>query len=351
MKQANNVKNFFRLVAEDKQPSGIKIQVLRVFLRGMSFFYGMGVFAVRWLYERGILPRKRLPFPVISVGNLTWGGTGKTPLVEYLAQRVIERHKTPLILTRGYGKDETEQYRAHLPGARIGVGKERYEVAQKMRSRDRIDLSILDDGFQHWKVIRDFDIVTVNALNPFGNEKLFPRGILREPPQSLKRANVIVLSHVNLPGAKELEALRTRIRKLAPKAFLVEAYLEPLFLYRPRKRIRLSLPQLQHQRVATFSAVASPRSFQLLLARHGVKAVRNFEFCDHHRFSREELDEIVQISKKGEVDEILTTEKDFYRSPELISQIIDPLILAVRLRIASGEEILTDRIFRLLGVR
>ena len=348
MKMAE-VKNYFRLVAED-QESSWGAQILKPLLSGLSVFYGIGVSLTRALYEKGILPRKRLPFPVISVGNLTWGGTGKTPFVEYLARRVIERRKTPLVLTRGYGLDEVKQLQSHMPDIRVGVGKKRYQVAQGMHQRERIHIAILDDGFQHWKLARDIEIVTVNALNPFGNGKLFPRGALRESPKVLKRASVIVLTHVDLIGAKELENLRQEIRKFAPSSFLVEAYLEPLFFYRAQKRIRLPIERLVNRRVATFSALASPRSFQLLLARLGIKPVRNFEYCDHHTFSKEELEEVRRVSEKSEVDEIITTEKDFYRSPQTITEILNPLILAARLQISAGEEILTDRVFRLLGL-
>lgn len=349
MSLSNDFKNYFRLLAEDRQ-TGIRARLLRPVVGGLSLLYEGGVVLTRELYQKGILPRRRLPFPVISIGNLTWGGTGKTPLVEYFARRVIERRKTPLVLTRGYGADEVEQLRLHLPTALIGVGKERYEVARKANQKERIDVAILDDGFQHWKMARDIEIVTVNALNPFGNGKLFPRGILREPRRALKRATVVVLTHVNLVSKEELSRLRDQISHLAPNSFVVESYLEPLFFYRARKRVRLSLQQLGNRRVATFSAVASPRSFQLLLSHLGIKPVRNFEYCDHHPFSLEELEEIRQVSDKSEVDEIVTTEKDFYRSPETITKVLDPLILVARLQISAGEEILNDRIFRLLGV-
>lgn len=344
-----SVKNYFRLLAEDQQV-GVTSEILKPLMTGLSLFYGGGSAFMHGLYQRGVLRRKRLPFPVISVGNLTWGGTGKTPLVEYFARRVIERGKTPLVLIRGYGKDEIEQLKAHLPQARIGVGRERYQVARGISQKERIDVAILDDGFQHWEMIRDIEIVTINALNPFGNGKLFPRGILREPLQSLKRAHGIVLTHVNLVSAEALTQLRDQIRQWAPQAIIAESYFEPLFFYRARKRTRLSLEQLGNCRVATFSAVASPRSFQLLLTRLGIKPARNFEFTDHHPYSIQELEEIRQVSERGEVDEIVTTEKDFYRSSKVISEILDPLILVARLQISVGEEILTDRIFSLLGV-
>ena len=344
-----SVKNYFRLLAEDQQ-AGIAAQVLKPVAAGLSYVYASGVTFLQQFYQKGILPRRRLPFPVISVGNLTWGGTGKTPLVEYLARRVIERRKTPLVLTRGYGVDEIEQLKVHLPDIRIGVGKERYQVARGFNRRERIDVAILDDGFQHWKVMRDIEIVTVNAMNPFGNGKLFPRGILREPREALRRASVIVLTHVNLVSPEQLSKLKDQIRSLAPSSFIVDSYLEPLFFYRASKRSRLSLQQLANRRVATFSAVGSPRSFQLLLTRLGIKPVRNFEFCDHHPFTTEELKEILEVSQKSEVDDVITTEKDFYRAPKAITEIVDPLVLAARLQISSGEEILTDRVFRLLGV-
>ena len=343
------LRNYFRLVAEDRDVGGTA-DFMKPLLNVLSFFYGGGVAFLRTLYEKGWLPRKRLPFPVISVGNLTWGGTGKTPLVEYLARRVVERNRNPLILSRGYSLDEVNQFKDHLPGVRIGVGKERYKVARGISQSERVHVAILDDGFQHWKIQRDIEIVSVNALNPFGNGRLIPRGVLREPKEALKRAAVIVLTHVNLVGAKELENLRAELNHLAPAASLVEAFVEPLFFYRAGKRNRLSIEQLGNRRVATFSALANPRSFQLLLARQGVKPVRNFEYSDHHVFTREELEEVRLISQQSEVDEIVTTEKDFFRSQKTITEILNPLVLAARLRIASGEEILTDRMFHLLGV-
>ena len=345
----NSITNYFRLIAEERQ-QGPLAEFLKGILGILSLFYGAGAAGIQKLYALKILPSRRLPFPVISVGNLTWGGTGKTPLVEYLARRVAERRQTPLILTRGYGNDEVQQLKAHLPGVLIGVGRDRYHAAKEMSQKQKIAVAILDDGMQHWPIQRDVEIVAVNALNPFGNGRLIPRGILREPLAALKRASVIVLTHVNLLPAKDLEGLRSQIARLAPSSTIVEAYLEPLFFYRAGRRNRLSLEQLGNRRVATFSAVGSPRSFQLLLARHGIKPVRNFEYADHHAFTREELEEIRQVSQKGEVDEIITTEKDFFRSLNTITEVFDPLVLAAHLQISSGEGILTDRIFRLLGI-
>lgn len=345
----NSIANYFRLVVEDREP-GLLAEILKPLLSLLSFCYGVLVTLVQRLYQIQLLPSERLPFPVISVGNLTWGGTGKTPLVEYLAQRVIERRRTPLILTRGYGQDEVAQFRAHLPAARMGVGKNRNRIALEWGRKERISVAILDDGLQHWNTQRDIEIISLNALNPFGNGRLIPRGILREPLRALRRATVIVLTHTNLVSPAKLEELRKEIQKAAPSAAIVEAYLVPLFFYRASKRNRLSIDQLTNRRVATFSGLGSPRSFQLLLAHHGIKPARNFEYGDHHTFSIKELQEVRQVSEKGEVDEIITTEKDFFRSQKAITEVLDPLVLAAHLRIAAGEEILTDHIFRLIGV-
>ncbi|MDD5217738.1 MAG: tetraacyldisaccharide 4'-kinase [Candidatus Omnitrophica bacterium] len=343
------MRTYFRLLAEDREKGDLS-KVIYPLLDVLSWLYGGIVALLRNLYDRKVFKRQRLPFPVISVGNLTWGGTGKTPLVEYLAIKVSEQRRTPLILTRGYGHDEVEQFRNHLPNAVLGVGKDRASVGKKIIKGRRIDVGILDDGLQHWKVERDVEIIVVNAINPFGNRKLIPRGILREPLSVLKKATIVVLTYVNLASPKEVHHLTRMIQKFAPKAFIVESALEPLFFYRADRRKKVSLDRLQNHRVATFSGVATPRSFQMLLSQCQIRPTRNFEFTDHHVFTQEELEEIKGVSESSAVDEIVTTEKDFFRSPEVITRILNPLVLATRVRILSGEEILTDRLFRLLGV-
>ena len=343
------MKNYFRLLAQGHK-NGILSRALQPVLEVAGGIYGGTVGCVRSLYEKKVFPSKRLPFPVVSIGNLTWGGTGKTPLVEYLARKISEQQRTPLILTRGYGKDEVEQMRHHLPRALFGVGRDRYQTAQSLAKNHKIDIAILDDGLQHWALSRDMEVITINAINPFGNGKLIPRGILREPVSILNKASVVVIAHVNLVAPDELERLRQVILKVAPKVEITESYLEPLFFYRAEKRSRVSLDRLARERVTTFSGVACPRSFQLLLAHHGVKPVRNFEFGDHHAFSEAELKEIKEVSDAASAGEIVTTEKDFYRAPERITRVLNPLVLAARLRIKSGDEALSRRILPLLGV-
>lgn len=346
-----SMKNYFRLLAEDKQHDATS-GLLQAFLSLASLGYGLGVRIFRWLYENKILPRKRLPYPVISVGNLTWGGTGKTPFVEYLARKIGTHRRVPLVLTRGYSHDEALELQNHLPAAIIGVGQDRAEVAARVQAEKRhVDIAILDDGLQHQKLERDMDIVVVNSLNPFGNGQLIPRGSLREPLSVLRRAAVIVLTHVNLVSPEELKTLKAKIASLAPLAKVVETVMEVLFLYRAKTKVRTPIEKMAGRRVSTFAAVGTPRSFQLVLQRFQLKTVRNFEFLDHHEYTKEELLKIKEVAKSAGAEEVITTEKDFYRSRELITETLNPMVLAARLRVVSGEEILTDCLFRLLGVK
>lgn len=347
----DSLKNYFRLLAEDKQNDTASI-FLYPLLEFTSWCYGFGARLFRRFHEQKISTHKKLSCPVVSIGNLTWGGSGKTPFVEYLAKKVCAYRCIPLILTRGYSHDEVRELQNHLPIAVIGVGKNRAKVAAEVqKQKKRFDIALLDDGLQHMALERDIDIVVVNALNPFGNEKLIPRGILREPLSVLSKASIIVLSHVNLIKAEELKKLKEKIITFAPQAQIVETVMQPIFLYRAKTHARMPLEKLAGKRVATFAAVGTPRSFQLLLQRSQIKTVRNFEFLDHHSYTEAELLKIKQVGQLAGTEEIITTEKDFYRSRELIINTLNPLVLAARLRVVSGEEILTDRLFRLLGVR
>lgn len=345
---SSGMRTYFRRLAEGYE-NGWRAGLLKPFMGLASSIYQQVVEGKAKKFTEKKAGAVKLPFPVISIGNLTWGGTGKTPLVEYVVRRLSDQQKTPLVLTRGYSHDETVQFHHHLPKAVIGVGPNRAAVALEMAKKNPVDVAVLDDGFQHWKLERNLDIVLVNALNPFGNEKLIPQGILREPLSALRRASVLVISHVNLIPAEELKKLKIRLAELAPQAAVVEGFLEALFFYRAKNRDRVVLQKLQNQKVTTFSGVGTPISFHRLLSSLEIKPALNFDYTDHHPFTEKELFEIKQASTaKGSI-EVITTEKDFYRSPQLITQILNPLILATRFKIRSGEELLNQKLFSALG--
>lgn len=342
------LRNYFRLVAEGRY-RGPGIRVLMFFLQLLSWVYRLGIQMRRKFYEWKIWRSKKLPIPVISVGNITWGGVGKTPITMHLSRFFLSEGRTPLILTRGYGKDEIREYAASIPDAPVGVGKDRVKAATDILKFRSADVALLDDGFQHWRIQRDLDIVVVSAVNPFGNRLLIPAGILREKLPNLRRADIIIFNDVNLISRKTFEEIRNQVKALAPKAELMEAQREPLYFYMGRTKERLDLSRLKGRRVTTFSGVGTPRSFQLLISKLGLKTIRNFEFCDHHDFSEEELREIAEVKESSQSDYVVTTEKDFLRKENLIASVLNPLILKVSLRITVGDGILKDRLRKALS--
>ncbi len=342
------LRNYVRLMIEGRE-KGFLALLIRPFLKVLSVFYGAASEWKRGFYLRNPRKSESLPIPVVSVGNITWGGVGKTPITMHLGRFFLSERATPLILTRGYGSDEHHEYKAELPNALLGIGKNRTEIARDILKTHRPQVAIMDDGFQHWRLKRDLEIVVVNALNPFGNRELIPAGILRERPESLGRAHIIIFNDVNLLPRKNFEEIKKEVRALAPKAELLEAQREPLYFYYANSRSRLELDKLRGKRVTTFSGVGTPRSFQLLIAQLGLKAARNFEFCDHHVFSEKELREVLEVKMSSESEQIITTEKDFFRCEESIKTILNPLILKTSLRIIVGDTILKDRLRRLLN--
>lgn len=344
-----NVEAFVKDTMEGHAPDSFGKKMLVPLLSLGELIYRKGYQKKRDQYLKNPKNRTRLSFPVISVGNLTWGGTGKTPLVEAIVRKVLLAQKTPLILSRGYSHDEVDQMKNHLDGALVAAGKDRVQAAQAVLKEHRVDLGVLDDGMQHWPIERDLEIVTINALNPFGNGKMIPRGILREPPSALERADLVVLMHVNFLKTQELRDLRKKVGDLAPRAKLIQAYVEPLFFYRGRDHLRVSLEKMRGKRVTAFSGIGAPRSFQLILQRAKVKPARNFEFRDHYEFKKKDLEEIKKVSVLAGADDIVTTEKDFYRCKKLLSETLDPLVLATRIHFMSGEDVLEDAIRSLLS--
>ncbi len=342
------LRNYFRLLTEDQLYVSRWSWFWKPVLTCASYFYVLGLIVHRLFYRIGILKARSFSKPVISIGNITWGGTGKTPIVEYVGRFYLNRRKTPLILTRGYGSDEDKQLAKQLPDAKFGVGGNRFEQGEQILKTHNADVIILDDGFQHWNIKRDLDIVSINVLNPFGNSSLIPRGILREPLASLKRASIVVLTDVNLTPRKELENLKAKIHAISSKIEFIEAYREPLYFYRPESRERIQVGRFQGQRVTSFSGIGTPRSFLMLLNQIGLKTVRNFEFSDHHHYSENELREIVFAKETSECQEIITTEKDFHRCEKEMRKMVKPLVLKVRLRLTTGEHMLHQYLSRFI---
>jgi len=259
---------------------------------------------------------KKLDTPVVSIGALTMGGAGKTPFVAHLAQMLVEAGRSPAILTRGYGRksrmdvivprgrnapveqtgDEAQMYIAQ-GAAHVGIGSDRYEVGQRMERELKPDVFLLDDGFQHFRLRRDQDIVLIDALDPLGGG-VFPLGRLREPLKALARASAIVITRAENQHAG-IEQLIRRYNSWAP-------------VFRARVVVQGEIPKGP---VAAFCGLGQPRSFWRTLEMSGIRAAPRLVFPDHHRYTVGDFEEIGRHAAAAGVQALVTTEKDFANLP------------------------------------
>lgn len=301
------------------------------------------LFPLTYLYsalsalDRNITNPVKLARPVISVGNITWGGTGKTPVVMALAEEMISAGLKPAVLTRGYARkgggrnsvlvsdgvkllstpqetgDEPYLLAEKLHGAAVVSGPDRQASAELIERTFKPDLFILDDGFQHWKIKRDIDIVCVNALNPFGNGALIPAGSLREMPEALKRADDVIITNSDSIDQAALERLDARIRDISGKRpsavrYTVSAVRNLL------TGETLKAPFFGQRPVTALSAIGENSGFRYMLERNGIPVLKHFTFKDHHWYG---LDEIKLALAAGTA--VLTTEKDAVRIKPLLA--------------------------------
>jgi tetraacyldisaccharide 4'-kinase len=345
--------------------AGKRAGILRVLLLAISFFYLRIITLRLYLFHHHFLRKHHIGCPVISIGNLTVGGTGKTPVVEKLARDLSERGRRVAILSRGYksvrrkqpGKkkipvrvvseggallldsktagDEPFMLAKNLRGVAVVVEKDRVACGRHAVSELSSDLLILDDGLQYLKLHRRFDLVLIDREAPFGNEYLLPRGTLREPPEHLRRATLIMITKCD---GSDLSDLYDRIRKYNRTAPILECRHRPVELQDFGTGEILPLEKLQGMRAGALSAIASPESFEAGLRRLGVELELTQSFADHHRYSKRELDRFIKRCERRGVSCILTTEKDAVRMPRLPNQSIPIYYLRIEIEILKGLE-------------
>ena len=340
------MRDFFLEIALDKR-KGLLAFFLRPLLYLLSLIYGLLVRGVYWAYKRGMLPGYRPKAKVISVGNITLGGTGKTPLVEFLAAALLRKARRVVVLSRGYSLDEPRMLENKIEGLRVFTGRDRIKTAKEAENTLKPEVIILDDGFQHWRLKRDLDIVLLNSRNYFGNRRLIPRGILREPLSSLRRADVIVLSKVN--AVKDISAIKNELGQINPKALIVECAHKPECICDAQGKV-FSLGIIENKNICLLSGIADPDYFKRTASDLGARIVSDARFPDHHQYHKGDIEEIVRTCRKKNVDTIVTTEKDLVRLPlgEFASD-IKILILKIRLVITQNEESFLNRVFSLLA--
>ena len=254
---------------------------------------------------------------VISVGNITWGGTGKTPLTAKLARDLTFYGKRVAVLIRGYGNDESEELKKKIPNVPVLVGRDRVRTAREAVKKYGAEVLILDDGFQHLRLHRDFDIVNINATFPFGPGGLLPSGTLREPLENLSRANAFVLSKSNI-GSKNVHWIRQKILAIKPNALIFEAVHKPMRFVDALKNRSVTLGEMRGKKVATICGIADPYSFEKTVENIGAEIIFAARYDDHHRYTAKELATFIQQAKSIGARDIITTEKDWVRLAPLL---------------------------------
>jgi tetraacyldisaccharide 4'-kinase len=305
----------------------------------LSALYGAGLSCKKYFHRN---PDK-LPAKVISIGNLTLGGTGKTPAVISVAQEAKKRGHQPCILTRGYrgkakdisfvskgGKpllgpveagDEACLMAESLRGVTIIKGKDRFRAGTAVFDNAHLaivnlqhpPLFILDDGFQHWKLHRDADVLLIDATNPFGNEKLFPEGIMREPFSALKRAHIIVITKADKAPEGAVISITRKVKQYNRYAPVFTAAHRATGLVSASGEVK-GLDSLKDKQIYAFSGIANPTYFQSTLTSAGAHIAQFKKFRDHHKYSQKDIKE---IQKNSAGLDIITTEKDLVKLKEL----------------------------------
>lgn len=319
---------------------------------------------VRFVYAAGWAEVYRPKARVLSIGNITVGGSGKTPLVEYLVRRLSEHGWRVAILLRGYRKpelsngagasdffrlgDEGCMLKKNL-GAKVSVvaGVDRAREARRLDGEDSYDIFVLDDGFQHWRLKRDLDIVVIDALDPFGRGFLLPAGLLREGVGALRRAHLFCISHSDEVAAAAVERLEKTLSKLNPKAGTIRAAHQPVALYRLADGALLPLERLKNVRVSVLCGIGRPDSFVRSVESLGACVVGGDFFEDHHVFRGQEIRQAADRALAAGAEAIVTTEKDAARLKWLCAQENpgrDIWVLKIAFRILSNEKVLDERI-------
>jgi tetraacyldisaccharide 4'-kinase len=289
-------------------------QLLRPVLSAAARPYFLAVSARNWLYDARFITAHRVAVPVVSIGNITLGGTGKTPFVEYVCRWFLERGKRPAILSRGYrsagnGNDEAELLRANLPGVPHLQGHDRVQLARRAIESYQPDVLVLDDGFQHRRLARDLDIVLIDCTEPFGYGRIFPRGLLREPIANLRRSDLIVLSRAELCTPEDLMRIRGQIAGAAGELPFVLAEHSPT-TFRSVDGQTWSVRTLRNRSVAAFCGIGNPEAFWRTLERLGCSVVGKCCFPDHHHYSTEDLARLALWAKELRSEFVVMTQKD-----------------------------------------
>lgn len=324
-------------------------------LAPLSLLYRFVVFLRRLLFDRGFFKQHKTAVAVISVGNLTVGGTGKTPMVIMLAQCLQAKGFRPAILSRGYGSKATSPVNIVSDGERIlmdgagdepvliarsakGVpvltGAERIVTAAAAVERLSADVLILDDGFQHRQIARNIDIVLLNAASPFGNGNLLPGGPLREPLSALKRADIIIATGTY----DDVTAPRSIVLPDKVHAPVFKCYYQPRNLLHGARETAFPPELVKGKKICAFAGIGNPITFEKTLAALGADIAVFIPFPDHHRYTEQDVGLIDEKARQYRAEMIITTEKDKIRLEGFEAFLRDLYTLRVEMEFLSGRD-------------
>jgi tetraacyldisaccharide 4'-kinase len=361
--------------SDQNQSAGVR--VLLSFLKGVSLIFAAIVSFRYFLYRSGLKRRFPLGVQVVSIGNVTAGGTGKTPVTEIFARTLAKEGRKVAILSRGYrrkeapwwkrvftgvidpplvvsdskrvlldaavGGDEPYMLASNLPGVAVIVDRNRVKAGRYAVKRLGCDTIILDDGFQYQKLKHSVEVVLVDSTNPFGNGNMLPRGILREPARHLKRADIIFLTKCR----GDVSEVVKEIRKYNKDAEIVECNHTPKLLKDVWSREEYPLEWLENKTLCTLSGIASPKGFENSLRRLGSKVIWCERYADHHRYDASEVLYALNRTADMGADALVTTEKDAVRFPRLETAPVKCLYLRIAVEILKGNESFQEIIDRI----
>jgi tetraacyldisaccharide 4'-kinase len=333
---------------------GLGAALLRGGLRLLSVPYGWATRLRNRLYDRGWKRCHQAAVPVVSVGNLTVGGTGKTPCVEYVARYYREQELLVAILSRGYGaaegqNDEALVLAANLPDVPHLQGPDRVALARAAVEECESEVLVLDDGFQHRRLARNLDVVLIDATRPWGFGYLLPRGLLRESPRGLARAGAVVLTRCDQVGPDEVVRIRERVERLAPGVPVSETEHRPVGWVNAEGSA--ATPEaLQGRPLAAFCGVGNPEAFRRTLLGLGATVAAFRAFPDHHRYTRSDVEELRSWARQQATEcVVVTTQKDLVKLP--LVRVGERELWALRIQLAfrTGRELLDRKLKEALG--
>jgi len=317
-KTETKIKDYLLTHILDK-PTNLPGRLVRILLFILSCVYSFILGLRLYFYKYGILKSHKMQAKVISVGNMTLGGTGKTPLVEAIIRYLIIKKQKAAVITRGYMGFETEQgdiladepkmLKDAFPEICVIINKDRIKAVETAQEKSGVNVAVLDDALGNLKIHKDLDFVCIDTTNPFGSGYLLPRGILRLPFCYLQNADIFVLTHCDL-GKDNIGSVENIIRKYNKTALICKSRHKPVSLYDFRLKKTYDLSVIKGKCVALLCAIAKPENFDKIVQGQGARVeVRSF-FCDHHNYKSEDLEHLFTQCRKHNITSVITTAKD-----------------------------------------